>query len=240
MKYALVTGATKGIGLKITQDLLDKGFFVIANYGNSDQDAEIAKKKLFEISNNFEIIKKDLSKPEELKNFVCDIKKTIPNLDYLILNAGTTDYSDFGEISLENWNRVLNVNLTTPFFLTQELKDFIRKDGKIIFIGSLLGIYPQARSVSYGVSKSAVHMLSKSLVKFFKDKKITVNSIAPGFVETAWQKSKTKCLKEKIKNKIALGRFAEVDEISKAVSFLIENSYVNGQVLSIDGGYLCE
>lgn len=100
-----------------------------------------------------------------------------------------------------------------------------------------MGIHPHAMSISYGVSKAGLHFLTKYLVKYFGDRNITVNAICPGFVDTPWQKNKTLDHRERIEDKIALGRFAEPEEIAQLVNSVLENGYINGSILNIDGGY---
>ena len=110
-------------------------------------------------------------------------------------------------------------------------------NGVVIFTGSLMGDVPHSGSLAYGVSKSAVHGMVKNLVKFLSPYKIRVNAVAPGFTETYWHKDKPKEFLERISNKIAVHRWANADEIADAYIFLLENSYMNGEVLHINGGY---
>jgi 3-oxoacyl-[acyl-carrier protein] reductase len=231
MKKALVTGSTKGIGKQIGLDLLNKDYFVYFN-GRTEQsccDLGIELKN----QENFTILKADLSEIDKI-DF---INKQIPSLDVLILNAGITDRSPFGKIALENWNRVFNVNLTNQFFLIQELKNKINPNGKIIFISSISGIIPDSVSISYGVSKAAINMLVPYLAKEFADKKITVNAIAPGYIMTDWHKGKSQAQLKRIANKCLAGKLGTPKEVSKAVLSVIDNDFINGQVIRVDGGF---
>lgn len=238
MKFALVTGSTSGIGKQIAIDLLKKGVFVILNYKDNDN---IALKTHYELKRKFLrffIIKKDLSTINRIDRFIKIVKNITKNkLDYLVLNTGITDKSNFKNITLKNWQKVFNTNVNIPFYLIQNLKSILRINGRIIFIGSILGLYPHGSSISYGVSKGCLPILSKYLVKEFMLKRVTINVISPGFVETRWHKNKSLVRIESIKNKIALKRFANVKEISKVCLSLINNSYINGQNIIIDGGY---
>lgn len=128
-------------------------------------------------------------------------------------------------------------NLNAPFYIIKLLKEKIKYSGNIIFIGSILGIYSHAMSIPYAVSKAGLHMLAKSLIKEFCEEKIRVNVIAPGFVDTPWQKAKPQEQRKRIEDKTALKRFAKVEEISNAVQFVVNNGFVNGAILSLDGGY---
>jgi 3-oxoacyl-[acyl-carrier protein] reductase len=237
-KYAVITGSTKGIGREIGLTLLEKGYYVIFNYSKSDIDAlnlENQIKKRYK--NSFSIIKKDLSNPDSVDSIVHDILKITYSLDVLVFNAGITDRSNFDEITFDNWMKVFNTNLNVPFFILKMLKPYIRENGNVIFIGSRLGNTPHSVSLSYGISKSAIHSMVKNLVKFFSISGIRINGIAPGFVDTDWQKSKTEIVREKILGKIALHRFCTVEEIGALAYHIIENGYINGEVIQLDGGY---
>jgi 3-oxoacyl-[acyl-carrier protein] reductase len=237
-KYAVITGSTKGIGREIGLTLLAKGYYVIFNYSNSDIDAlKLEDQIKNEHKNSFSIIKKDLSNPDSVEPFVSDILKITSSLDVLVFNAGITDRSKFDEITMDGWMKVFNTNLNVPFFILKSLKPYIIKNGNVIFIGSRLGNTPHSVSLSYGISKSAIHSLVKNLVKFFADSGIRINGIAPGFVDTDWQKSKSEIIKKNILGKIALHRFCTVEELSKLTYHIIENGYINGEVIQLDGGY---
>jgi len=163
------------------------------------------------------------------------VSKNIKPLDVLILNAGITDRSDFGKISRAEWNKVIETNLTEPFFLVQNLD--INDNGRVIFISSILGEIPHSVSMGYPVTKAAINAVVKNLVKHLSHRKITVNAVAPGFINTDWHKHKSPELIKRIENKIALGRFGNVSEVSSLVMEIINNEYINGQIISIDGGY---
>lgn len=236
-KKAVVTGGTKGIGKAIAEMLLQKGCDVIVNYNKDEEAAEKFRNDMIEYSNRLFIIKKDLSTYENGVEFAEEIKSLFKNVDILILNAGQTDRSPFGSIQYESWKRIMDINVNVPFFITQELNSVFNDHGRIIFTGSILGVYPHSMSVAYGTSKAAVHHLAKSLVKEFADKKITVNAVLPGFVDTEWQEKKPKEIRQNIKNKTALGRFALPLEIAKVVEFIIDNEFINGSLLEATGGY---
>lgn len=234
MKTALITGSTKGIGKQIGLDLLAKGCFVIFN-SHTQESANQLSKELEETNYSHQnlIYVEDLSK----YNSAMDFSTVFKNIDYLIWNTGITDRTAFGNISIDNWNKVFEANLTVPFFVIQELKDRINNGGKIILISSILGIIPESVSISYGVSKAAINMMVPYLAKEFKEKLITVNAIAPGFVDTDWHKNKSPEQIKRIKEKCLANRFATTVEISKLALTIIDNDYINGQIIRIDGGY---
>lgn len=238
MNIVLVTGGTKGIGKAIVLKYLHQGCYAIITYSSDDETAELFQRELdVNYKDKYEIIKADLSKIEEVKIMCNIIRCKYRKIDYLILNAGATNRNSFSDMTIDEWNYVINVNLTMPFFIVQSLVDCIIKGGSILFIGAVMGIYPHAISIPYAVSKAGVHMLSRQLVKHLAPYKITVNTIAPGFVDTPWQKSKPLEQRIRIENKIA---FALPEEIAQLCWDISQNAYINGSLLEIDGGYCYE
>ena len=158
-------------------------------------------------------------------------------LDGLVFNAGMTCRDPFEELSFEDWERVFFANIHFPVFLLQKIVGRINKGGSIVFTGSLMGIQPHSVSLAYGVTKSAVHALVKNMVKFLVPYELRVNAVAPGFVDTEWQKTKPAEIRRNIENKVSLGRFCGPDELAEVYKMLIENSYFNGEVVVVDGGY---
>ena len=234
MNIVLVTGGTKGIGKAIVLKYLHQGCYAIITYSSDDETAELFQRELdVNYKDKYEIIKADLSKIEEVK-IMCNIIRC------KYRNAGVTNRNSFSDMTIDEWNYVINVNLTMPFFIVQSLVDCIIKGGSILFIGAVMGIYPHAISIPYAVSKAGVHMLSRQLVKHLAPYKITVNTIAPGFVDTPWQKSKPLEQRIRIENKIALKRFALPEEIAQLCWDISQNAYINGSLLEIDGGYCYE
>lgn len=241
MNIVLVTGGTKGIGKAIVLKYLHQGCYAIITYSSDDETAELFQRELdVNYKDKYEIIKADLSKIEEVKIMCNIIRCKYRKIDYLILNAGATNRNSFSDMTIDEWNYVINVNLTMPFFIVQSLVDCIIKGGSILFIGAVMGIYPHAISIPYAVSKAGVHMLSRQLVKHLAPYKITVNTIAPGFVDTPWQKSKPLEQRIRIENKIALKQFALPEEIAQLCWDISQNAYINGSLLEIDGGYCYE
>ena len=236
MKNAVVTGATKGIGLAISKMLLKEGYFVTLTYAHDEDAAKASMLELSEISANFEIVKVDQADKESMRTFASNLKNK-PSIDCLICNAGTTLRKSLQEISDEDWEQVMQVNVNSYLFLIRDLFDKIPTDSRIVFIGSLMAIHPHGTSLAYGVTKSAVHALALNLVKCFEGTNTTVNVIAPGFVETEWQKEKPQQIRQNIYNKTAIKRFALVEEVADAVKFCISNPFVNGSVIEISGGY---
>ena len=235
MKNAIVTGATKGIGLAIAKTLLQENYAVTVTYGHDVKAVDNCDKELRQISDCFEIIQADQSDKHAMAAFVQKMRQK-EHIDCLILNAGTTFRAGL-QTQDEDWERVMQVNVNSSMYLIRDLYDIIPPDSRIVFIGSLMGVLPHSVSLSYGVSKAAEIALAKNLVKEFADKRTTVNVIAPGFVDTDWQKNKQEDIRRSICSKTALERFAQPEEVAEAVRFCVKNTFVNGSVIEIHGGY---
>lgn len=228
MKYAIVTGGTSGIGLGVAKMLVKKGYYVFATYVGPDFTEKIE---------NFEAIKIDQSSRQEVYKFISYVKDKCPYINCIVCNAGVTIRKSFTETSDKDWDNVMEVSVNSHYIMIREFYNLISNDSRIIFTGSQMGIHPHAMVLSYGVSKSAVHALVKNLVKEFERTGTTINAVVPGFVETPWQKEKPEEIKQNIYKKTAIPRFATIDEIVSAYSFCIENSFVNGSLIEVDGGY---
>ena len=238
MKYSIVTGGTKGIGKEICRQLLNQGFAVISVYHNDDSSALLTKQQFeTEYGNLYYLIKCDLSKTENISFLLSEVKIITETIDVLILNAGKTIRKGVTDITIEEWESVINMNITTPLFLIQRFLPLLKSGSNIIFTGSSMAIFPHSVSISYGITKSAVHAMVKNLVKFLIPFNIRVNCVSPGFVDTEWQKDKPSDIRENIKSKISLKRFATPEEVASVYLFIIESHYLNGEIITIDGGY---
>lgn len=236
-KFALVTGGTKGIGKGITISLLDKGYRVLATYAKDQSSAELFHNSLGGEDSKLIIKQCNLANVDDLYDLITYIKNETTHLDCLVGNAGTTIRKDFQSVTDNDWRDVMQVTVNSNFTLVREFKSIIPQGSRILFTGSMMGIYPHASNVLYGVSKAALHALALNLVKEFEYTGTTINVIAPGFVETDWQKDKPQYIRENIYNKTAVRRFADVDEIVSAFNFCFENGFVNGSLLEVSGGY---
>ena len=228
MKTAIVTGGTSGIGLGVAKMLLAKGYRVYATYAGPDFEEKIE---------NFEPVKVDQSNREELYAFINRIKLECKNIDCIVCNAGMSIRKSFTETTDKDWDIMMEVAVNSHYILVRELYSLIPEGSRIIFTGSQMGLMPHAMVLSYGVTKAAVHALAKNLVKEFEGTGTTVNAIVPGFVETPWQKEKPEEIKQNIYRKTAIHRFATVDEVVDAYRFCIDNPFVNGSLIEVNGGY---
>lgn len=228
MKYAIVTGGTSGIGLGVARMLIKKGYHVFATYVGNDFTDEIE---------SFEPVKVDQTSREELYKFIAYIKRTVNTIDCIVCNAGMTIRKSFTEMADNDWDNMMEVAVNSHYILIRELYSLIPNGSRILFTGSQMGLDPHATVLAYGVTKAAVHSLAKNLVKEFEGTGTTVNAIVPGFVETPWQKEKPEEIKQNIYKKTAIHRFASVDEVVDAYRFCMDNPFVNGSLIEVNGGY---
>lgn len=228
MKCAIVTGGTSGIGLGVAKMLVSKGYYVYATYVGPDFTENIE---------NYEAIKVDQTCREELYRFIDYVKERTSYINCIVCNAGITIRKSFTETTNDDWDNMMEVAVNSHYILIRELYSLIPENSRILFTGSQMGLMPHAMVLSYGVTKAAVHALAKNLVKEFDGSGTTVNAIVPGFVETPWQREKPEEIKQNIYKKTAIHRFASVDEIVDAYRFCIDNSFVNGSLIEVNGGY---
>lgn len=228
MKYAVVTGGTSGIGLGVAKMLREKGYYVFVTYVGPEFTEKL---------DNIEAIKTDQSSREEVYRFISYVKSRCCQLDCLVCNAGMTIRKSFTDTTDTDWDNMMEVAVNSHYIMVREFFPIIPAGSRILFTGSQMGLMPHAMVLSYGVTKAAIHALTKNLVKEFEGTGTTINAIVPGFVETPWQKNKPEEIKQNIYKKTAIHRFASVDEIVDAYRFCIENPFVNGSLIEVNGGY---
>ena len=237
-KFALITGGTKGIGKAVAQILAKAGYNLILTYGNDVEAAQFVQAEFTERFNTeIFILQADITSEKSIQVIFDFLKSKDIRLFSLIFNAGITSRTRFEDIKQEEWERVFYANVHFPVFLLQKILSRIEIGGNVLFTGSLMGVYPHSVSLSYGVTKSAVHALVQNFVKFMAPYKIRVNAIAPGFVDTDWQKTKPAEIRRNIENKIALERFCDPNELAEIYKLIVENNYLNGEIITVSGGY---
>lgn len=239
MKTVIVTGGSRGIGAAIVKELALKKYNVVLNYNKSEKEAEKIKEELKENDINIEIFKADVSDKKQAKELIEFMLNKFKNIDVLINNAGIDQIKPFMEITENDWNTMFKINLNSVFNCTQEaLKNMIHnKKGCIINISSIWGITGASCEVHYSASKAAIDGMTKALAKELGPSNIRVNSIAPGLVNTEMNKELSKEDLAELKKEIPLGRIAQPEEIAKSVEWLIEDEYVSGQIISVNGGW---
>lgn len=237
-KCALITGGTKGIGKAVASCLAKAGYHLVLTYAADSASADQTKEQLADqYGVTVHTVKADVSDRISIDTISQYLSAQSLRLDALIFNAGLTCRDSFEEISIADWEKVFFANVHFPVFLLQKIVGSIKEGGSVVFTGSSMGIHPHSVSLAYGVSKGAVHALVENLVKFLTPYHIRVNGVAPGFVDTEWQKNKPAEIRRNIENKLSLGRFCDPDELAEVYKMLIENSYFNGEVIVVDGGY---
>lgn len=239
MKTVIVTGGSRGIGAAIVVELAKNNYNVVLNYNNSEEKAKKIQKELKKQGINIEIFKADVSKREDVKKLVNFTIEKYNNIDILINNAGIDQIKPFMNITNEDWNKIIQTNLNSVFYCSQEvLKNMIHnKKGCIINISSIWGITGASCEVAYSVSKAGIDGMTKALAKEMGLSNIRVNSIAPGIVDTDMNKELSFEELQELKNEIPLGRVAAPEEIVKSVKWLIDDEYVTGQIISVNGGW---
>ena len=236
MKYAIVTGGSSGIGKGVAKMLLAKDYHVFITYA-FDPCIEEAREELQAISNKVEFFETDQTIRVNTYRFISKVKERTDHVDCIVCNAGITRRSSFVETSDEDWDAMMEVAVNSHYIMIRELYPIIPNNSRVVFTGSAMGIYPHGTVLAYGVTKAAVHALVKNLLKEFEGTGTTINAIAPGFVETPWQLKKPEEIRQNIYKKTAIHRFASIDEIVDAFRFCIENSFVNGSIIEVNGGY---
>jgi len=237
-RYVLITGGTKGIGRAVANCLAKAGYdLLLTYYSDTKEDILLAEKQLAGYGVKVSLLEADIANKESIEVISRFIGQQSIDIDAVVFNAGLTYRESFETMDQAEWERMFFANVHFPVFLLQRILSRIRQGGSVIFTGSLMGIEPHATSLSYGVTKSAVHALTKNLVKFMAPYQIRVNAVAPGFVDTEWQKNKPEDIRRNIENKIAMGRFSTPEEVAEVYQMLIENGYFNGEIIVIDGGY---
>lgn len=240
-KVTVITGGTSGIGRGIAEKILAESAAedrVFVTYGHNEDKAQAFLENLpLEKRSQVILMKADMSSYEDMMDFVAELKDQADHIDWLVSNAGVSTYAKYEDYTFEEWTRIVNTNLSVPVFMVKELRSMMSEGGSILFTGSYAGQQAYSSSLVYGVTKAAIHFLAKSLVKEFEPKGITVNAIAPGFIETPWHSARTQESYDRINKKIALHRFGTVEEVADMAFAVLGNGYMNGSVVDIHGGY---
>ncbi|MDC0876075.1 3-oxoacyl-ACP reductase FabG [Candidatus Pelagibacter sp.] len=235
-KNIIVTGASGGIGNSIVKKLSEAGANILASGTRLE--------KLEELKNEFEkikILKFDISQSNKIEEFIENATKDLGgSLDGIVNNAGITQDNLAIRMGLEEWQKVININLTSTFLMSKfAIKKMLKnKSGKIVNITSVVGHTGNLGQANYTASKAGIVAMSKSLAIEYAKKNINVNCISPGFIKTAMTDKIDDKFKEVIESKIPSARLGEPDDIANAVLFLSSNqsNYINGETLHVNGG----
>ena len=239
-KVALVTGGTRGIGKAIALELADNGYDIILNYRNANEELKETQKEIENKEVKCFLVYGDISKFEDCENIAKQSIEEFGRIDVLVNNAGITRDGLIMRMKKEDFNSVIDTNLSGTFNMTRNVVPYIvkKKSGRIINLSSVVGITGNAGQTNYSASKAGVIGFTKSLAKELASRNILVNAIAPGFIETDMTKVLSDSVKEGILNQIPLKRMGEAKEVAKLVKFLVsdDSKYITGQVINVDGG----
>ena len=239
MKFALVTGGSRGIGKAICLEIAKQGYHVLINYRSNTEEAEDTLNQIKDNGGSGELVQFDVSNPEEIKTSLDNWKEKNPDsvIEVLVNNAGIRKDALIVWMKDEDWKDVLNTNLDSFYYITKHLiQDMIvNKYGRIVNVVSLSGIKGLPGQTNYSAAKGGVIAASKALAQEVAKKNVTVNCVAPGFIKT----DMTAELEEKdYKRMIPMNRFGNAEEVANVVSFLAspKASYITGEVISVNGG----
>ena len=234
-KIVLVTGAGRGIGASIAKRFASEGAEVIVNYSGNDEAAQKTVDEITAIGGQAQ--KYD---SESVKVMIDEIIKKFGRIDILVNNAGITKDGLMLRMTDEDFDRVIDVNLKGTFNCTKYVSKYMlkQKSGKIINISSVVGLSGNAGQINYSASKAGIIGITKSAAKELSSRGITVNAVAPGYVDTDMTKVLSDNIRNEILKNIPLQRMGNVEDISNCVAFLASEdaSYITGQVISVDGG----
>lgn len=239
MKYALVTGGSRGIGKAICIELASNGFYVLINYRSNTQEAKNTLNEILENEGQGELLQFDVANCEDVRFKMDEWKIANPDkiISVLVNNAGITDDNLMVFMSDNQWNSVVRTNLDSFFYVTQQVLTnmIVSKWGRIINVVSLSGQRGMPGQTNYSAAKAGIIGATKSLAMEIGKKKITVNAVAPGFIKS----DMTIGLDEtELKKLVPLNRFGTAQEVAYAVAFLASEkaSYITGETISINGG----
>jgi 3-oxoacyl-[acyl-carrier protein] reductase len=240
-KIALVTGASRGIGKAIALHLAEEGAQIIINYAKNSEKAKEVVAAVESTGGKALAMQADVSCWQEVEKMVDSIYEKFGRIDILVNNAGVNRDELLISMEKEDWDAVINTNLGGLFHCTKAVAKYmmIQKNGRIINMSSVAGERGGRGQSNYAASKGGVNAFTRSVAMELAPKKITVNAIAPGVIETEMSSTVIRRAKDFILNSVALKRLGQPEEIAKVVAFLAsdDSSYITGEVIRVDGGF---
>jgi len=238
-KVALITGSTGGIGTALCKRLNQEGYIVVGNSRCSDK-ARATRNELKLQGCNVHMVQGDVSDFESVARMIESVEREIGPIDILINNAGITRDARFTKMNKEDWDEVMNINLTGVFNCTRQVIDSMieRSYGRIINISSVNGQKGQFGQTNYSAAKAGLHGFTKSLALEVAKHGITVNTISPGYIGTEMVMAVPEKVREQIVAQIPVGRLGYIEEVAEAVIYLLsdQSAFMTGSNLSINGG----
>jgi 3-oxoacyl-[acyl-carrier protein] reductase len=237
-KTALVTGASRGIGRGIALKFSENNAFVGINYVSNDKKAEETLGDVRKKGGDGLLLKGDVSKTSDVDRIIGKLVKKQGKIDILVNNAGIYFRNNFLEIPVETWDKVVKNNLSSCFYITKKALPFIKPGGRIIFISSQLAFRGSSHGSDYAASKAGMLGLMRSLALELADKKILVNAVAPGTIDTDIIGHYTKEMRNKRIKEIPLKRLGTSEDIANACLFLASDmsDYITGETINVNGG----
>jgi NAD(P)-dependent dehydrogenase (short-subunit alcohol dehydrogenase family) len=238
-QVAVVTGAAKRIGRSIALRLAEEGAAVVVNYATSKADAEAVVREIVATARRAVAVQADVTRRADVKKLISATEREFGRLDILVNNAGVFFPAKFAELTEEQWDRVMNVNLKSQYLCAQEAAPIMKKQGRgrIVNLSSLGGLLAWPAYTHYCVSKAGVIMLTRCLARALAPE-ILVNSVAPGTIEFPGDEIRqAEQMKEYIE-RVPLHRTGRGEDIADAVAFLVKSDFVTGQTIAVDGGRL--
>ncbi len=239
-KTGIITGGTRGIGLAIARELAEAGVNLILTYKGNDEAADAAKKDLEKFNTKVYIMKKDVSSLEDAQEVAKMATSELGQIDILVNNAGITKDKLLVRMSEEDFSEVVDTNLKGSFNMIKAVSSYMMKkrSGRIINMSSIAGVKGNPGQINYSASKAGIIGMTLSAAKELGSRGITVNAVAPGYIETEMTEILTDDQKANMNAHISLGRPGQPEEVANIVRFLAsdEASYITGQVIGIDGG----
>jgi len=239
-KVALVTGGSRGIGAAVARRLGEEGASVAVNYAGSEQAAREVCSSIRDAGSEAEPFQADISDAEACQKLVDAVIERFGSVDVLVNNAGITRDGLLVRMSLEDWQSVIDTNLTGVFSMTKAVARPMMKarSGAIVNMTSVIGLVGNAGQANYAAAKAGVIGLTKSVARELAPRNIRVNAVAPGFIETDMTAGLSEEIRDKVRAEVALGTLGSPDDIAAAVAYLSsdEATYITGQVLAVDGG----